>query len=203
MDLKVVCMEANEILSQFLSIRESLGKLPKRKSNYKFVGHLFLTLLFKELRRHIPRKYELVKGPLWIDGIEWVEWDGAVMKSMLLNDRPALYEPQHIIALFETKARGVYGGEKECERILKNIKDNFQYAKKRCPNLKQCIYVTLQEQMPKKDSSINYYGLTKKILEPQCLVIALFQSPVENKPVSEATPYPGEWQQLLEVLEEL
>lgn len=195
--------EPSKILSRFLPIRKGLGKPPKGKSNYNFVGHLFAALLFGELSGYIPNQYALIQGPLWIHGLEWVEWDGAVATSMLPNNSLALYEPQDIIALFEIKARGVYGGEEVCKKSLENIRDNFRSAREVCPNLRHCIYLTLQERTPKRKGSVPYYQLTKDILQPECLAIALFHSPIENKPLSEARPYLGEWQQLLEVLQGL
>ncbi|MBA7694858.1 hypothetical protein ES703_103473 [subsurface metagenome] len=196
-------MQPTGILSRFLKTKERLDRPPPGKSNYGYTGHLFATILFEELGRHIPRRYTLVRGPLWVHGLEWVEWDGAVTKSVLPDNSVALYEPEDIIALFEIKTRGVYGGEKEVTKALNNIAENFRDARKHCQNCRQCIYVTLQERKPKRETSVPYYQRTKDILEPVCLIAVLFESPVDNKPVSQAKPCPGEWKRLIETLQAL
>lgn len=192
-------MEPNKILSTFLSIKNDLEKPPKRKSNSAFKGHLFAKLLFHNIKEYISRQYALVEGPLWIHGIEWIEWDGAVIKN-INNNSFSRYNPNDIVTLFEIKARGIYGGEKDARKALERIRDNFDLAKGHCPNLKQCIYVTLQERTPKRENSIDYFESTKKILEADYLAIALFTSPGKNE---KPKPYPGEWDHLIEALKEL
>lgn len=192
------------ILSEFLKLQRNLSKPPERRSNNRFVGKLFANLLFRRIAKYVPKEYTLVQEGLWIEGLEWVEWDGAIATRSLADNSLPLFKPHEVVALFEVKARGVYGGEKVCKKSLQRIGDNFQMARNICgSNLRCCTYVTLQERSPKKKTAVDYHGLTKSILQPVCLPIMLFESPVEKRPLEKAKPYLGQWELLVEAVSRL
>lgn len=136
---------------------------------------MFATVALKHIRKYIPQKYETVLGPLWIRGLEWIEWDGAIIRRCAEQIFEKYYNPDDVIALFELKSGGIYGGSETIQNVISGIKGNFQEAKKVCPNLKRCFYITLHERKPKRKGSINFYGETKK-LEPEIIVCVLFDS---------------------------
>jgi len=53
------------------------------------------------------------------------------------------FAPEEIIALFEFKARGIFGGRETLYRQLRRIKEKFRRARQICDNLKGCFYVSL------------------------------------------------------------
>lgn len=99
--------------------------------------------------------------------------------------RDTLYfAPEDIIALFELKARGIFGGRESLHRQLRKIREKFREARQACGNLKECFYVSLQERTPKRAGSIDYYWIVRKELESGgILTCTLYHSPIEvNNP---------------------
>jgi len=195
--------EPYKILSEFLELKKSLRQPPKRRSNSRLVGKLFTTLLFRRIEEYVPKQYSLVQQEMWIRGLEWIEWDGAIVLKPFVDKSLPVVNPSEVVALFEVKVRGIYGGKEVCKRSLRRIRENFQTAVDKCGSNLHCIYVTLQERTPKDERSVKYKCLTEEILEPVCLPIMLFRSPLENKPVVEAIPYPGQWERLIEEVSQL
>lgn len=193
-----------EILSEFLSIYTRLSKPSKGKSNKGFVGNLFAEILTKKMRKYVSSEYKITVGPLWISGLEWIEWDAAVITQATPKTFDRLFDSKDIVALFELKTRGIYGRKhpdkgKTVQQVIRSIEENFCLAKKHCSDLKNCFYVSLQERSPKRKGSIDYYRETKK-LEPEIVTCILFQSPLEKQP---HFPYPNEWNKLVGELNRL
>jgi len=199
----IIEMESKEIFDKFYSIKkraEESKKDKKKKSIKKFLGHIFRYLLFAKIKEkeYIPKQYTLVEGPLYIRGIEWIEWDGAIVIGKKKVD--SYYDSDDIIALFEIKSGGIYGdsggkkhlrGEEAVRESLKKIKKRFMEAKKQNLEIK-CIYITLWERTPMNhEKSILYYDLTKEILNDDnsgFLAFALYKS-INKDP----EPYRNVW----------
>lgn len=198
--------EPRKILLEYLNIEFSLKKPPKRKSNKSFKGYIFVKILSKFLRKHTPKSYTLVLGPLWIKGLEWIEWDLAIIKKDANPEYDVLYNPEDIIALFECKVSGIYGGKNELKKIINRIKNNFEKAKKICNNLKKCFYISLMEVKPKK-TGINYYRETKKNIENSFILFNSrsieYLSKSCRNPLEiaiKAEEFKNEWKNLIESL---
>ena len=99
--------EALQIRSEFYTKKNALLKAPDDKSNSRFVGHVFAQIAMDHLVKHLPAdRYRLFLGPLWLRNLEWVEWDGAIIKREAKEIFQNYYEPTDIIALFEFKIAG-------------------------------------------------------------------------------------------------
>lgn len=199
--------EVNQILNEFESMRKRMKNPPKKKSNRDFVGHVFATIALKHMATHISSQYNVVSGPLWIQGLEWIEWDGAVIRSGSKEIFENYHNPQNVVALFELKSGGIYGRKspqkgkgRTLQEVIDGIRRNFCEAGKICPNLKRCFYVSLHERKPKRKDSINYYGETKK-LEPKIVTCILFESSSLEK--KRPLPFNGEWDRLAVELKNL
>jgi hypothetical protein len=203
--------EASHILEEFNS-RKPSSELPSKRSNRAFLGHIFATIALKHLAKHVSPQYEALLGPLWIKGLEWVEWDGAVVRKGSRELFEKYYHPDDVIALFEFKSSGIYGRKhpqkdkgKTVEEVVEDIRKNFDYARKLCPNLNGCFYISLHERVPRHERKpdgefpINYYEETKK-LGPDITTCVLFDSySIEkNKPKSL-----DDWDTLVKELEKL
>lgn len=192
--------EPYKIREEFLSISQKIRKPGKSR---RFIGNLFSDIITRKMERYISSWYKIVVGPLWIRGMEWIEWDGAIIKKGAKEIINKLFHPDDIIALFEFKTGGIYGRKhpgkgKTVRDVINDIKEKFRVARKCCSNLKGRFYVSLQERTPKRNDSIDYYGETKK-LEPEVVTCILFRSPIEK----EAIAYPNEWNKLVRELKQL
>jgi len=159
------------------------------------------------MKKYVSQHYKIVLGPLWIQRYEWVQWDSAIVKKDAQEILEKYYNPNDIVALFEFKARGIYGRkekkdrEKTVREVIEGIKQNFGAAQVLCPNLKRCFYIALHERRPIRPGSIDYFSETKK-LEPGIVTCILFDSySIERgkKPVQ----YHDEWSKLIDELRQL
>lgn len=146
-------------------------------------------------------------GPLWIQQLEWIQWDAAIIKRNAQKIPEKYYHPNEIIVLFEFKARGIYGRKEKKDKqktvaeVIEGIKQNFRSAQALCPNLKRCFYVSLHERKPKRQGSIDYFGETKK-LEPEIVTCILFDAySIERR--QQPVQYPNEWNRLINELQQL
>ena len=119
--------EAREILREYLTVVKSLKKLFERRSNKRFRGHVFASIVCKYLSKYVPH-CDVVLGPLWVKGLEWIEWDCAIVKRALVMYK--LYDPDKVVALFECKVRGIYGRRDKLPTILENIRGRFRETEK-------------------------------------------------------------------------
>ncbi len=173
-------LESQEILLEFENF--SFKEAPNRKNNSRFRGHIFASILMKHIAKYTD-KFSPVLGPVWIKDLEWIEWDGAVIKKGAKEILPQYYNSNDIAGLFEFKVHGIYGGKypqkgkKTVQEVVKGISDNFENAKKLNKNI-CCFYISLQERKPvsekkRKNKPINYYAETKKLPVTTCI---LFES---------------------------
>jgi hypothetical protein len=83
----------------------------------------------EHIGKNIPKdKYIPVIGPIWIKGLEWIEWDGALIKKDGEEILFHYYKPDAIAAIFEFKTAGIYGvknpqeGKKTIHDVIKKIR---------------------------------------------------------------------------------
>jgi hypothetical protein len=165
--------EEHQILSEFR--QNKFSEVPTNRSNRRFLGHYFASIAMNHISKYVPmEKYVPVLGPVWIKGLEWVEWDGAVVKKDSKEIFPHCYDPSDIAVIFEFKVSGIYGlktprkGKKTVQEVVENIKGNFEAAKGLYKNL-GCFYISLHERRPdpnrkqRRGAPINYYAETKKL----------------------------------------
>ncbi|MHA1608535.1 MAG: hypothetical protein ACTSUJ_00845 [Candidatus Njordarchaeales archaeon] len=198
--------ESRRILYEFLVIDLSLKKPPERRSNKTFRGYVFSKIFAEHLKPHL-KFGEIVVGPLWIQELEWIEWDCAIVREGAKRLHGInWFLPDDIIALFECKVSGIYGSRNELPDMFNRINHNFEEAKEICENLKECLYVSLMEVKPKK-KGINYYEETKKhiknafILFNSRSVDALKAKHKDPKEIaSKAEEYEGEWESLIRTI---
>lgn len=189
--------EAREILREYLTVVKSLKKPPERRSNKRFRGHTFASILCKHLSKYVPN-YDVVLGPLWVKGLEWIEWDCAIVKRAPVMYK--LYDPDKVVALFECKVRGIYGRRDRLPTILENMRGRFKEAEKLGI---RCFYVSLMEAKAKKASGINYYKETKRWLEGRAFILFNSHSirSEDSKDVEElvrdSEEFEGEWETLI------
>ena len=199
--------EPYDILKEYYGITSQLEKPPSGKSNKGFRGHVFCKILADHISKYV-RKYDIVLGPLWIKGIEWIEWDLAlVRKGAKQINGLNWYSPEDIIALFECKVHGIYGSEGEIQEVLGRIKGNFDEAKRICKNLKRCFYVSLKEARPIR-RGIDYYEETKKVIKDSYI---FFNSRLlgdsirmdELEEIAKKAEFKGEFKRFIEALLQL
>jgi len=189
--------EAREILREYLTVVKSLKKPPERRSNKRFRGHVFASILCKHLSKYVPN-YDVVLGPIWIKGLEWIEWDCAIVKRapVMYN----LYDPDKVLVLFECKVRGIYGGRDKLPTILENMRDRFRKAEKLGI---RCFYASLMEVKPREKKSIDYYEETKRRLEGRAFILFNSRSikTEDSRDVEElvrnSEEFEGEWETLI------
>ena len=198
--------ESRRILYEFLVIELSLRNPPERRSNKVFRGYVFSKILAEHLK-HYLKSGEIVVGPLWIQGLEWIEWDCAVVREGAKRlHNMNWFLPDDIIALFECKVSGIYGKREELPEKFNQINYNFEEARKICKNLRKCLYVSLMEAKPKK-RGINYYEETKKHIKNSFILFnsrsvdALKTKHRDSKEIaSKAEEYEGEWEALVRTI---
>lgn len=189
--------EAREVLREYLTVVKSLKKPPERKSNKRFRGHVFASIVCKHLSKYVPN-YDVVLGPSWVKGLEWIEWDCAIVKRTPVMYK--LYDPDKVVALFECKVRGIYGGRDKLPTILENIRGRFKEAEKLGI---RCFYVSLMEAKPRKEKSIDYYKETKRRLEGRAFIlfnshsIKAEDSRDVEEIVRDSEEFEGEWETLI------
>jgi hypothetical protein len=200
--------EEFQILGEFKNIQ--INNSPKGRSNNRFKGNLFASIALTHINNVIPNgKYRLILGPLWIKGMEYIEWDGAIVAKDADETFEKYFDADKIVALFEFKCNGIYGGRKKgkgktVEEVISYIKDNFSNAKTKCSNIKCLFYISLCERKPlaskKAKQPINYYEETRK-LEPDITTCILFNS---NSMKEGKTPEPlDEWKNITEKIKTL
>lgn len=151
---------AREILYRYLKIYLQLQR-PRGKSDKAFRGYIFTKVLSEYLARYVEKPYKLILGPLWIKGLEWIEWDLAVVKE---GGYGKWIDPENIAILFECKVHGVYGKRDELEKLYRKIEEKFRSARGICPYLRKTYYISLMEAEPLRSSrrGIDYYKQTKE-----------------------------------------
>ncbi len=172
--------ESFQILSEFQ--KNEFLKPQKRKSNNRFRGHVFSSIGMNHIAKHISlEEFTPVLGPVWIKDLEWIEWDGAIIKNSSKEILPHYYKPSDIAAIFEFKINGIYGtkypqkGKKTVQQVVKSINDNFEAAKRLNKNL-GCFYISLYERRPdskrkrSQGTPIDYYAETKKLPITTCIL---------------------------------
>lgn len=184
-------------------------KLSKTKAER---GRHLVGIVRDALMKYLPRgigAYDHV----YVSGLP-CEWD-----LCLSRDNPAVsvgkrrsLDARDVVALFEVKAYGIFGKkepdlskEERVEQALKSLRARFLLAMGHCPSLSLMCYFSLQERMPPKATSTQYYDLTKRILEPQVLTVIPFKPEIKA-----AMPLPAmhrdgvaQWRRLTESLREL
>lgn len=179
----------SEILQDFQSQKSKLPTPPeptagkRKKSTKDFIGQIFVDTLCRRLVHLTAPQYEVVLGPLWIENLEWIKWDAAIMKKDHNPIFDKYYKAHDIIALLEIKANGLYGRKSESskgkgktiEQVVDGIRRNFDDAKRTCPNLKKCFYIALKERESVEEGSINYFEETKKIASEQIVACVMFR----------------------------
>lgn len=203
----MLSQEPNQILYEFDSLQSKAIKPPKGKSNRAFIGHVFAGIALRHMENYISKRYKVVFGPLWMQQLEWIQWDGAIVKRDAQEILEKYYHPNDVVALFEFKTRGIYGRkekkdkQKTVHEVIEGIRQNFRSAQALCPNLKRCFYVTLHERKPMRRGSIDYFGETKK-LEPEIVTCILFDAySIERR--QQPVQYPNEWNRLINELQRL
>lgn len=189
--------EAREVLREYLRVIKSLKKPPERQSNKRFRGQVFASIFCEHLSKYVPH-CDVVLGPIWIKGLEWIEWDCAIVKRAPVRYR--LYDPDKVVALFECKVSGIYGGRDKLPIILENIRGKFKEAEKLGI---RCFYVSLMEAKPRSEKSIDYYKETKKTLEGKAFILFNSRSvkSEDNRDVEglvrDSEEFEGEWDALI------
>jgi len=195
--------EPMQILQKFRALQNTLSMPPKKKKNYFFVGHLFADIAFDYIAKHLSSKpYKVVLGPLWIKELERIQWDGALVRKEACQILERYYKPEDVIALFEFKTSGIYGGRARVREVVKGIRDNFAAAQKICPNIKSCFYVALHERTPKRSGSVHYFNKVKELREQTVTTCMLFSSESLEEG-RQPVEYPNEWSNLLNALAKL
>ncbi|MGD0203660.1 MAG: hypothetical protein ABSC20_07130 [Candidatus Bathyarchaeia archaeon] len=195
----------------------------KDKSNSDFIGHAFVKFVFDFVPPNVNAKYRVVPGPLWVKSLEWIEWDGALVRKGARSGLPNYFKTKDIIALFEMKVGGIVGGRenkkkeekqgmkkkqaKTVTQAIASIRSNFIAAEEKCPNLKKCFYIALRESRPqhmwqlKKERlqfTINYYEYTKRMLNQKEIVTCLmFDSSSIDRKKNSDIEFPREWENLM------
>jgi hypothetical protein len=149
---------------------EKIQKPESHRSNKRFRGYLFASIAMEQISVMIPQeKYRLVLGPVWVKDLEYVEWDGAIVKKEAKEICPNYLTPTILPQYSNLKIAGIYGvkkpqkGKKTVIEVMKNINDNFKKARDLFQNI-GCFYISLYERKPKDSEKkpINYYSETKK-----------------------------------------
>lgn len=101
--------EELQILSEYRSIPVTYSR-----RNSRFHGHAFASIAMAHIKKQIPlNRYTPVLGPIWIAGLETIEWDGAILRNDLIKySLPNYFAPCGVVAVFEFKSAGVYGLKK-------------------------------------------------------------------------------------------
>lgn len=167
--------KSREILFEYLRVVLGLGTPPVRRSNKGFKGYIFTDILSRHLKDTISDRYSLVVGPLWIKGLEWIEWDLAITEENAMLDYARWYNPDKIVVLFECKVSGIYGKREELCKLCEKLKDRFKSAHKVCKNLMECYYVSLVEAKPiDGEDGINYYKVAKEEIKDSFISSFMF-----------------------------
>lgn len=197
---------AREVLFEYLKNVFNL----RRGNNKPFRGYLFTCILSKYLVKCIPESYRIVLGPLWIKGLEWIEWDMAIVRRCARPHYNRWYNPNDVIVLFECKVNGVYGSRDKLNTLLNKIKDNFKQAHEICRSLRGCLYVSLMEVKPKGEDSINYYEKTKNVIKNSIIFfnsrsIRSLSNKYRNNPnrVVEEAESLDSWDKLIKKIDEI
>jgi hypothetical protein len=77
----MITPEEVSILKKFKEMEKDRVEAPvkaqSRRSSNRFRGHVFASIVMESIGKNVSRdKYQPVIGPIWIKGLEWIEWDG-------------------------------------------------------------------------------------------------------------------------------
>lgn len=132
----------------------------------KYNGDVCCRIIKKYLEEYMPEGYKVVGPNAYINGFS-TEFDLLIVdKDITPMMFTNAYPIKSIHYILEIKKRGVYGGRRDLQRVVKQLHSNFALVTSRNPQIK-CVYVTIQEVgEPKRKDSINYLKETKKALYP-------------------------------------
>lgn len=132
----------------------------------KFYGDVCVRIFREFISKEIPPRYVLSSPNAYIVNFP-TEFDLLVVNK---DTNPIkytnMYYPKDVKIGFEIKAHGIFGGRKDLEKYIRNIKDTFDAVKNRYPHI-DFGYLTYEEVVfPKRKNSIRYLEETVRILEP-------------------------------------
>jgi len=182
-------MTQEKIVALMEEVKEKASIKEKPKKWNKYYGDMCVRIFGEFISKEIPDKYTLSSPNAYIEGFP-TEFD------LLIIDKDAspkkytnAYCPKDVGVGIEIKARGIFGRRENLEKIIGNIKGNFDAVRNDHPRI-DFVYLTYEEvNCTKRKGSIQYLDETIKILEPYkvfCLK--------ESRTVEEIE---GEWEKLV------
>ena len=160
-------------------IEKSVG--PSGRAWNKYNGDVCCRIIKEYAKKYVPEGCKIVGPNVYAQGIP-TEFDLFIVDKEATPERCTnAYPVESIRYIIEVKKRGIYGGRKDLQNVIKRIHNNFISVAKRNPKIK-CAYLTVQEVWkPERKGSIDYLEETKKGLQP-FKVFALKESRT-NKPI--------------------
>lgn len=153
-------------------LRKGVGKVER--------GELFQNLFLQVISKSFPSSVSAIQRARLGDST--ARWQVILFRGRPLREAPMAprVSVSDVVGVFEVRAYGAFSakgfkGERAVEVTLSRKRDNFLTARKSCPNLRLSCYFSLQEITPKRRGN-NYYGLTKKMLEPEVVTVIPFHS---------------------------
>jgi hypothetical protein len=147
-------------------VKEEVATKEESRKWKKYYGDVCVRIFREFILKEIPPRYTLSSPNAYIVGFP-TEFDVLVVNK---DTKPIKYtnmhRPEKVEFGIEIKAHGVFGGQEDLEKYIRNIKDNFDAVKSRYPHI-DFIYLTYEEvAFPKRKTSIRYLDETVRILEP-------------------------------------
>ena len=173
------------------AVEESVGSSERTWNKYN--GDVCCRIVKEYLKKYVPEDYKVVGPNVYAEGFP-TEFDLFIVdKEATPKKYTHAYSVKSIRYIIEIKKRGIYGGRKDLQTVIKRIHDNFTSVVNKNPKIK-CAYLAIQEVWkPKRRGSIDYLEETKKGLHPFD-VFALKESRT-NKIIE------GEWERFIDSLQ--
>lgn len=162
------------------------GKSEQFKGYSKYKGKVANELLKDEVsnvlkKNSLPFKVSEINA--FVAGSKF-EYDLLILKDDANSDNFA-YKNEDVKAIIECKVNGLYDPEKNTDSIAKAINEVRRLNKDVAFG-----YVTFSEVVPKKETSVHYWDLTKKFLHQKVTYSHLFAVTLRtgNKVIDSTTP---------------
>ena len=162
------------------------GKSEQFKGYSKYKGKVANELLKDEVsnvlkKNSLPFKVSEINA--FVAGSKF-EYDLLILKDDANSDNFA-YKNEDVKAIIECKVNGLYDPEKNADSIAKAINEVRRLNKDVA-----FFYVTFSEVVPKKETSVHYWDLTKKFLQQKVTYSHLFAVTLRtgNKVIDSKTP---------------
>ena len=143
-----------------------MGKLTSAKEvGGKYLGDCVCRIFMDFVGKELLENCKVVGPDVYIAGFTAVQFDFLIVDgSANPRKHTNAFEPKDVKVVFESKARGVFGGIADLQKGFGKIASNWHLIKNKHAHI-NFIYLTFQEAgTPKREHSINYWAETKKHL---------------------------------------